>query len=209
VVDAFTFNFDTPLRALQELAAMEGLELGVRRNGDTGYWVDLVAQVGAIEAEVQSQDSMTDDDGTPFSSHVADTGEQYYETAVPYWTIQDNEADPPATSAQKIACQRNGGAEMGVGDEIYAEIKSPPTGGGANARVGFWFMAAVPSNPPVATQDHYVLHVEFASTDQFDVNMGRYATPSSNQYDQNVVNAASWPNSTWRRIGVTIKGLDE
>jgi phage minor structural protein len=47
VVPAFTFEFDTPLRALQELAAMEGLELAVRRNGDTDYKVDLLSQVGS------------------------------------------------------------------------------------------------------------------------------------------------------------------
>ncbi len=47
VVDAFTFDGDTPLRALQELAQIEGLELAVRRNGDTSYLVDLIDQVGA------------------------------------------------------------------------------------------------------------------------------------------------------------------
>jgi hypothetical protein len=46
-VQTFTFNFDTPLSALQELAEMEGLELAVRRNGDTNYLVDLVVQIGS------------------------------------------------------------------------------------------------------------------------------------------------------------------
>jgi phage minor structural protein len=52
-VTAFSFDFDTPLSALQELAALEGLELAVRRNGDTNYLVDLVEQVGSSATVAQ------------------------------------------------------------------------------------------------------------------------------------------------------------
>lgn len=52
-VDTFTFNFENPLKALQELAAMEKLELAIRRNGSTSYYVDLVTAVGSDEDEFE------------------------------------------------------------------------------------------------------------------------------------------------------------
>ncbi len=48
-IDAFTFDVDSPLSALQELATLAGLELGVRRDGDNGFFVDLVETVGALD----------------------------------------------------------------------------------------------------------------------------------------------------------------
>ena len=48
-IDAFTFDVDSPLSALQELATLAGLELGVRRDGDNGFFVDLVESVGALD----------------------------------------------------------------------------------------------------------------------------------------------------------------
>lgn len=46
-VPSFTFNFDSPLSSLKELADMEDLELEAARNGDTDYPVNLVDQIGA------------------------------------------------------------------------------------------------------------------------------------------------------------------
>ncbi len=48
-IDAFTFDVDSPLSALQELASLAGLELGVRRDGDNGFFVDLVETAGALD----------------------------------------------------------------------------------------------------------------------------------------------------------------
>ncbi len=50
-VETFTFNYDSPLKALQELATLENLELAVRRNGDTDYLVDLITSVGSGSTE--------------------------------------------------------------------------------------------------------------------------------------------------------------
>ena len=47
VVKTFTFEFDSPLRALQELAVLEEMELNVRRNGATDYKVDLLDAIGS------------------------------------------------------------------------------------------------------------------------------------------------------------------
>ncbi len=47
VVPTFTFDHDTPLKALRELAEVEDLELAIRRNGSTNYQVDLLDQVGS------------------------------------------------------------------------------------------------------------------------------------------------------------------
>lgn len=46
VIEAFSFDFDTPLSALQELAQLAGLELGVRRNAAVEFLVDIVVQTG-------------------------------------------------------------------------------------------------------------------------------------------------------------------
>lgn len=48
VIEAFTFDFDTPLSALQELAQLAGLELAVRRNAAIDFKVDIVVQAGLI-----------------------------------------------------------------------------------------------------------------------------------------------------------------
>lgn len=45
VIEAFSFDFDTPLSALQELAQLAGLELGVRRTA-VEFLVDVVVQTG-------------------------------------------------------------------------------------------------------------------------------------------------------------------
>jgi hypothetical protein len=47
VVPSFTFDYDTPLKALTELAELNVLELATRRNGDTDYKVDLLTQIGS------------------------------------------------------------------------------------------------------------------------------------------------------------------
>jgi hypothetical protein len=47
VVPTFTFDHDTPLKALRALAEVQDLELAIRRNGDTDYKIDLLDQVGS------------------------------------------------------------------------------------------------------------------------------------------------------------------
>jgi len=50
VVPTFTFDYYSPLKALQDLAALQTLELAVRRNGDTDYRVDLLTELGSTAA---------------------------------------------------------------------------------------------------------------------------------------------------------------
>jgi hypothetical protein len=47
VVPTFTFDHDTPLKALRELAEVEDRELAIRRNGSTDYKIDLLDQLGS------------------------------------------------------------------------------------------------------------------------------------------------------------------
>jgi hypothetical protein len=48
---SFSFDGDTPLSALQELAKLTDMELAVRRNGSTNYLIDLVQQIGSAAPE--------------------------------------------------------------------------------------------------------------------------------------------------------------
>lgn len=153
-------------------------------------------------------DTFTDTNGVHFDTHVADTGEAYYETGSPFFTIQSNRVDVPATSSQKIACQRTNGEQFVAGDEVWFEVQSPTSGHASQGGVGLWFMASVPANPPVTTQDHYVMFVEFHTSGLVDIDMGRYKSPSTYQYDQAVVDDMAWTNGTWKRIGCTINSID-
>lgn len=111
-VDPFTFNYDTPLKALQELAAMEELELAVRRNGDTNYLVDLITQIGsgATQPEFRYRKSLNGIERHTDSSKMANRiypaggddgairlglGEATWEvTAVPTATTVDLDGEP-------------------------------------------------------------------------------------------------------------------
>ena len=44
-----TFASDTPLSVLQRIAEQTGMELEVRRTGDTGYAIDIIAEIGSAQ----------------------------------------------------------------------------------------------------------------------------------------------------------------
>jgi hypothetical protein len=168
----------------------------------------VAADVTELYTPATQVDNMTDTNGVHFDTHVADTGETYYESAAPYFTIDTNRAKAGATSQQRMACQKSGGAQFHATDEVWAEITGPTSGHASNGGIGFWFMASAPANPPVNSQDHYMLFVEFVTSGFANIDMSRFESPGDSQLDTDVVAAMTWANGATKRIGVTINSVN-
>ena len=127
------YSWDTPLAALRKLAIVAELEINIRRDGATGYFIDLLTAIGSAEAQVELRTS----------ANLPELNRR---------ELPEEQATIVLPRGQNIA-----GTHGRIASAQWAHVTAGPVGGTTLDLGGQFTGAGTPTQPgPIQFDDQYV-----------------------------------------------------